>query len=127
MLSINKYCGIFSRITLVLVYVSFFLVQLNIHFSGSPVVSFFSSGYNSSLSQKISHPYSSNLTHRDSGRNGIKLNKRFHPQKLFITPGPSRDLTRSFFNIQHFFIHQDQLLPKSFLLSPSLRGPPEMV
>jgi hypothetical protein len=102
-------------------------VQLNIHLSGSPVVSFFSSGYNADFSQKISRSFSSNLTHKDTRRNGIKLNKRFHPQELFITPEPSNNIARYFFRIQRFLIHQDQPLTKSFLRSPSLRGPPEMV
>src|SRR4249920_824181 len=113
MLSLNRYCGVCSRISLVLVYLSFFLVQFDIHFSGSPSISFFSSGYNAQFSQKTSSGCSDKITNKDSRRSGIKLNKRFHPQKHFTIQESSSVTVHNPFRANTFILHEDQPVTSS--------------
>ena len=127
MLSINRNCSVCTRISLVLVYLSFFLVQFNIHLSGPSGVSFFSSGYNSEFSHTVQRTIPNKIAHKDKSSSGIKLNKRFHPQHFFITPEPLNDLTRCCFPIQVMPFEADQPLTQYAYNSPSLRGPPPVV
>jgi len=103
------------------------LVQFNIHFSGSSTVSFFSSGYNTEFLQGIRNSYLNKFAHRDSKPSGIKLNKRFHPENLFITPDPVKNLVVYSFSMETMLIHEDQPLTQYDFNSPSLRGPPAVV
>jgi len=127
MMSINRHGSACIRVFMVLIYLSFFLVQFNIHFSGSSTVSFFSSGYNTEFLQGIRNSYLNKFAHRDSKPSGIKLNKRFHPENLFITPDPVKNLVVYSFSMETMLIHEDQPLTQYDFNSPSLRGPPAVV
>jgi len=128
MLSINRNCSVFTRACLVLVYLSFFLVQFNVHFNGaSSSVSFFATGYNSQFSQEIQHADLHKIAKKDSASSTIKLNKRFHPRNLFIAPEPAYGFIVCPYSIKTILIRADKPLTEFAFNSPSLRGPPPIV
>src|ERR1700759_245534 len=81
---------IFRKTIAGIIYLTFFLVQFNINLNGTPNnVSYFSCDY-SSINNKA---YSSNLNQHsirtDAKHSKFKLNKRFHPERLFtVTSAP---------------------------------------
>ncbi|HEY2649087.1 MAG TPA: hypothetical protein VGI38_07825 [Puia sp.] len=109
-----------------IIYLSFFLVQFNIHLNGTPGnVSYFSCDYSSI--NNTQHSSDRHLIHSNSRHTHFKLNKRFHPKNLFIVPLIEDNLVEISFRIQTPLVHaQDPLTNYSFN-SPSLRGPPAFV
>ncbi len=123
----NRYnwkCGVFSRVCLILVYTSFYLVQLSVYAHQESQVSFFSGN------DKIHHSYKgSNASLKKEARNqsktvSFRLNKRFHPEYLFIAPQVLTDLVKNIFWIQSVLLNEAQPLSYYSFNSPSLRGPP---
>src|SRR5450432_2389314 len=78
----------FAKILTGFIYLSFFLVQFNIHLNGTPGdISYFSSGYSSVQYNPNSYSTSSHIDSRkESKLVKFKLNKRFHPSSFFTTP-----------------------------------------
>jgi hypothetical protein len=110
------------------IYLSFFLVQFNVHLNGTPNnVSYFSCDY-SSINNKA---YSSNANHHlirtNSKHSNFKLNKRFHPERLFTVTTLPDMLAEINYRIQTALIHEEDPLTNYSFNSPSLRGPPVFV
>ena len=127
MLKINRHCGVRTKICLILVYVSFYLVQLDVHFGPTPGPSFFSSDYASEHSDKVSNTFLNKNIHKGSKPASFRLNKRFHPEYLFTVPEVLQDLVKYSFRIQTSLLNETQPLTNFSFNSPSLRGPPQVV
>jgi len=117
-----------SKVIAGFIYLSFFLVQFNVHLNGTPNnVSYFSCDY-SSINNKV---YSSNsnqhLIRTNSKHSNFKLNKRFHPERLFTVnslPDMAMELN---YRTHTALVHEEDPLTKYSFNSPSLRGPPDFV
>src|ERR1700750_482613 len=102
---------IFSKTLAGFIYLSFFLVQFNIHLNGTPNnVSYFACDY-SSINNKS---YSSNLNQhsirKDSKHSKFKLNKRFHPERLFtVTSAPYMAVELNY-KTQSALVHEEDPL-----------------
>ncbi len=108
------------------IYLSFFLVQFNIHLSGTPDnVSYFSCDYSSI--NNTQHSPDRHLIHSNSRHTQFKLNKRFHPKSLFVLPSIPDILVEINYHNQTPLIHEDDPLTNYSFNSPSLRGPPSLV
>jgi hypothetical protein len=127
MFTSNRHIRNLSRVCLIGVYVSFFSVQLNLHFGGTPAVSFFTGDFISQHSDKTFHSVQSKNNHKDSKSKCFRLNKRFHPSHLFTAPDVLQDLVAFSFRIQTALINETQPLTSFSFNSPSLRGPPAPV
>jgi len=127
MLIINRYYRILTRACLILVYVSFYLVQLNVHLSGNPGVSFFSGDSVAQNSNKGFSLVLSRKHHNEPGTHGFRLNKRFHPSYLYTNPVILQDLVKYSFGIKTLLLNETQPLTNFSFNSPSLRGPPQVV
>jgi hypothetical protein len=125
--TINRYSKLFTRTCLILVYLSFYLVQLNVHFGVTPVRSIFSGDFVSQNSVKGSHSTIEKSKHKDSKSAGFRLNKRFHPEYLSTAPELLQDLVRLSFRIQIVLLNDEQPLTSFSFNAPSLRGPPVVV
>ena len=123
----NWTCGIFSKACLILVYVSFFSVQLNLHFGKAPAVSFFTGDFISQQADKTAHSVVSKDGHKDSKSKCFRLNKRFHPSHLFTAPDVIQDLVKNSFSIETALVNESQPLTSFSFNAPSLRGPPIQV
>jgi hypothetical protein len=127
MLRNKKYRHIYSRLILYLVYLSFFLVQFNIHIGGVPPVSFFSGDFNTAYKKNISPSTSGKDICSDTKRIIFRLNKRFHPEYHFVTPELIQDLVKYSFSVQVVPLYETHPLSDYLFNSPSLRGPPAVV
>ncbi len=111
-----------------LVYLSFFLVQFNVHSGACPQkLSYFSSDYSMANN---SHPTQSDdqwMVHKNTRHSGFKFNKRFHPEKLLTAPKLAQTEVYFCYHIITPLIHEDQPLTQFSFNSPSLRGPPAIV
>ena len=125
--SVKRYSKLSTRICLVLVYLSFYLVQLNVHFGLPPIRSIFSSDFVSQNSGKGSIAVIEKNKHKDSRSTGFRLNKRFHPEYLSTAPEMLPDLVRLSFQIQTVLLNDEQPLTSFSFNAPSLRGPPVVV
>jgi hypothetical protein len=120
--------NILSKILAGFIYLSFFLVQFNIHLNGTPRnFSYFSCDYSSINNTQSSHSDGHHLIHPDSKLSNFKLNKRFHPEKLFTAPVLPDILAVINYQNPTPFIHEDDPLTNYSFNSPSLRGPPAFV
>ena len=120
----NWKCGVFSKVCLILVYFSFYLVQLNVYTHQASRDSLFLGNGNIHLSNK-----GSNTSLKKEARNqpktvSFRLNKRFHPEYLFIAPQVLPGLVKNIFWIQSVLLNEAQPLSNYTFHSPSLRGPP---
>ena len=127
MLTINRYCQSSARICLILVYMSFYMVQLNLHFGVPPGTSFFSGDFVSQYSGGSSGSFSYKHKHKESRSISFRLNKRFHPSHLFTAPEKIEVLVRQGYRIQSVLLNEEQPLTNFFFNSPSLRGPPAII
>ena len=127
MLIVNRYCQIFTRICLILIYLSFYLVQLNIHFGATPDRSFFSGDFILQNSNTKTTSVLAKDRHKDSKSIGFRLNKRFHPKNPLSAPEMLQALVRQSFHIQTALLNDEQPLTSFSFNSPSLRGPPVVV
>jgi hypothetical protein len=108
------------------IYLSFFLVQFNIHLNGTPEnVSYFSCDYSSI--NNTEHSSGSHLIHSNSRHTHLKLNKRFHPENLFTLPSLPDLLVEINYKSQTPLVHEEDPLTNYSFNSPSLRGPPAAV
>ncbi len=125
---VNLICKAISKMVTGLIYLSFFLVQFDIHLSGSTQdISFFSSDYSSiNNGRQALYPRHSGLA-KDSRHHGLKLNKRFHPKHLFIAPISSMAEVEMVFQIYSTPIHTGECPTDLLFNSPSRRGPPIVV
>ena len=127
MLYRNRHFKNMTRVSLILVYVSFFLVQLNVHFGKTPVNSFLTGDFVSLPSGKTIHSKTCANNHRDSKSISFRLNKRFGGSHLFTAPVILQDLVKYSFSIQVSLLNETQPLTTFSFNAPSLRGPPAVV
>jgi hypothetical protein len=119
--------GVFTKVCLILVYISFYLVQLSVYSSQAPRDSFFSTYY------IVHHPHlDANIsvkkdTHKEHKIASFRLNKSFHPKYFFTAPVTLNDLVKYSFSIQTVLMNETQPLTSFSFNSPSLRGPPAIV
>ena len=115
------------RACLILAYLAFYLVQLDVHFTSTRTASFFYDGYSLSSANKNSEHSFCKETHRNTKQANFRLNKRFHPENLFLAPVVLQDLIKYSFRIRTVVLNEQQPLTNYSFNSPSLRGPPRMV
>lgn len=127
MFSSSRHLKNLTRVCLILVYVSFFSVQFNVHFGKIPSVSFFTGDFISQQSDNNLHSVSDKGNHKDSRHTGFRLNKRFHPSYLFTAPDVLQDLVNYSFSIQVILRNETQPLANYSFNTSSLRGPPSFV
>ena len=127
MVTSNRHFKKFTRVCLILVYVSFYMVQLNVHFGKTPTVSFLTGDFISQQSDNAFHSVLKKDKHKDSKAVSFRLNKRFHPSHLFTAPEVLQDLITYSFNIETELLNDTQSLTNFSFNSPSLRGPPAIV
>jgi hypothetical protein len=123
----NRHYKNLTRACLIGVYVSFYMVQLNVHFGKTPEVSFFTGDFISQQSDNGVHSVVNKDKHRDSKAIGFRLNKRFHPSHLFTAPEVLQDLVTYCFSLETELLNDTQPLTNFSFNSPSLRGPPAIV
>jgi hypothetical protein len=116
-----------TRACLIVVYVSFFLVQLNVHFGKPPVNSFLTGDFVSQQFNKVIHSITNENSQKDSKSVSFRLNKRFHPSHLFTAPVVLQDLIKYSFSIRVTLLNETQPLTTFSFNAPSLRGPPAVV
>jgi hypothetical protein len=110
------------------IYLTFFLVQFNIHLSGTPEnISYFSCDYSSINNKAFSSNPNHHLIRKNSKHSNFKLNKRFHPENLFTLPAVPDMLAEISYKIQTSLVHEEDPLTNYSFNSPSLRGPPATV
>jgi len=109
------------------IYLSFFVVQFNIHLSGTPQnISYFSCDY-SSINNECSANQNHHLIRTDSKHSNFKLNKRFHPERLFAVTSLPDMVVALNYKIQTALVREKDPLTNYSFNSPSLRGPPVLV
>jgi hypothetical protein len=119
---------IFPRIMAGVIYLTFFLVQFNVHLNGTPNnVSYFSCDYSSVNNKAFSSKSNHHLIRTNSKHSNFKLNKRFHPENLFIIPSVPDMLVEINYKTQTPLVHAEDPLTNYSFNSPSLRGPPAIV
>jgi len=123
----NRYFKNLTRVCLIGVYVSFYMVQLNVHFGKIPEVSFFTGDFISQQSDQSNHQLLNKDKHKDSKAVSFRLNKRFHPSHLFTAPEVLQNLIAYSFHIETELLNDTQPLTSFSFNSPSLRGPPAIV
>ena len=110
------------------IYLSFFLVQFNVHLNGTPNnVSYFSCDYSSINNTAFSSKSNHHLIRTHSKHSNFKLNKRFHPQYPFTVPSVPDMLVELNYITQAPLVHEEDPLTNYSFNSPSLRGPPVTV
>ncbi len=108
------------------IYLTFFLVQFNIHLNGTPQnISYFSCDYSSI--NNTQHSADLHLIHSNSRHTHLKLNKRFHPENLFTLPSAPDMVIEISYKTRTPLVHADDPLTNYSFNSPSLRGPPATV
>jgi hypothetical protein len=120
----NWKCGFFSKVCLILVYISFYLVQLNVYAHQASQDSFFPGNNGIHYSYKGFNGSWKKEARNQSQKNSFRLNKRFHPEYLFIAPKALNDSVKNIFGIQTVLLNEAQPLSNYTFNSPSLRGPP---
>lgn len=111
-----------------IIYLTFFLVQFNVHLNGTPNnVSYFSCDYSSINNTSNSSKSNQHLNCTHSKHSNFKLNKRFHPKNLFILPSVPDMVVEINYNTQTPLVHEEDPLTNYSFNSPSLRGPPAFV
>src|SRR5664279_1446320 len=123
----NRYFKNLTRVCLIGGYVSFYMVQLNVHFGKIPEVSFFTGDFISQQSDQSNHQLLNKDKHTDSKAVSCRLNKRFHPSHLFTAPEVLQNLIAYSFHIETELLNDTQPLTSFSFNSPSLRGPPAIV
>lgn len=123
----NRYFKNLTRVCLIGVYVSFYMVQLNVHFGKIPEVSFFTGDFISQQSDQSNHQLLNKDKNKDSKAVSFRLNKRFHPSHLFTAPEVLQNLIAYSFHIETELLNDTQPLTSFSFNSPSLRGPPAIV
>jgi hypothetical protein len=116
-----------TRVCLILVYVSFYLVQLNIHFGKASDRSFFSGDFISQRTGDNTHETLNSEHQKESKVVGFRLNKRFHPSYLFFAPEVLQNLVKYSFCIETTLLNETQPLANFSFNAASLRGPPAIV
>jgi hypothetical protein len=124
---INQYPRVVSKVCLILVYLVFYCVQLDIHFDNQRTVSFFSEEYSLRSHHKIAEDVLSKDIHQDTKPVSFRLNKRFHPEDLFTALVALQDFIPYTFSLRTFKLIEQQQLNNYSFNSPSLRGPPWFV
>ena len=124
---IDQNLRVVSKVCLILVYLAFYCVQLDIHFDDQRTVSFFSEGFSLRAHNKISEDLLNKDIHQDTKPDIFRLNKRFHPENLFTAPVVLQDLVQYTFSVVTFLLNEQQPLTNYSFNSPSLRGPPRLV
>ncbi len=127
MFTSNRYYKNLTRACLIGVYVSFYMVQLNVHFGKTAAVSIFTGDF---ISQQSNHGIQSTLNkdkHKESKALNFRLNKRFHPSHLFTAPEVLQELVIYSFHMETTLLNDTQPLTNFSFNSPSLRGPPVIV
>jgi hypothetical protein len=110
------------------IYLSFFVVQFNIHLSGTPQnISYFSCDYSSINNKECSANPNHHLIRTDSRHSNFKLNKRFHPERLFAVTSLPDIVAALNYKTQTALVHEKDPLTNYSFNSPSLRGPPVLV
>ena len=121
----NGIVGVFSKVCLILVYISFYFVQLSLYSSQAAQLSLFSEN-------SVIHFHKDSDTvvkdsHNESKPVCFRLNKRFQPKCFFTAPTVLNDLVIYYFSIQTSFLNVTQLLADFYFNSRSLRGPPAII
>jgi hypothetical protein len=125
---LKKFLSVFSKTLTGLIYLSFFLVQFNVHLNGTPrEISVFTCDYNPANCSHPDSPKQSGGIHKQSGLAGFKLNKRFHPENLFTAPAQMPVLVKVSYRVPVPLLNDEQPLTHYSFNSPSLRGPPAIV
>jgi hypothetical protein len=118
----------FSKIFSGFIYLSFFLVQFNVHLNGLPGdVSYFSSDYSSVNSTHYMGSLSRPGLRKDVKLRGFKLNKRFQPESLVTAPVLPGIFIHIIYSAPVPLLNEDEPLTQYSFNSPSLRGPPAVV
>lgn len=120
----NSKCGVFSKVCLILVYFSFYIVQLNVYAHQASQDSLFLGYVNIHHSYKGSNALLKKEARNQSKTVSFRLNKRFHPEYVFIAPQTLNDLVKNSFLIDAVLLNEAQPLSNFSFNSPSLRGPP---
>ena len=116
---------ILSKTVAGIIYLSFFLVQFNIHLNGTPDnVSYFSCDYSPVNNTAFSFNSNQHLNCSHTKISNFKLNKRFHPESLFTVPSAPDLRIEINYKMQTPLVHADDPLTNYSFNSPSLRGPP---
>ncbi len=108
------------------IYLTFFLVQFNIHPERNASKYFLFLLRYSSINN-TQHSADLHLIHSNSRHTHLKLNKRFHPENLFTLPYAPDMLIEISYKTRTPLVHADDPLTNYSFNSPSLRGPPETV
>jgi hypothetical protein len=119
---------IFRKAGATVIYLTFFLVQFNVHLNGTPDnVSYFSCDYSSINNKAYSSNSNQHLIRTDSKHSKFKLNKRFHPERLFTVSSAPDMVVELNYKIHSSLVHEEEPLTNYSFNSPSLRGPPAFV
>ena len=119
---------IISRGLAGLIYLSFFLVQFNIHLNGTPrEISVFTCDYNPANCAQHNFSTTAGGIHKQTRHAGFKLNKRFHPENLFMAPAQSLVFVEISYRTPVPLLNDEQPLTNYSFNAPSLRGPPVIV
>lgn len=110
------------------IYLSFFLVQFNIHFKGSASqISYFSSGYNSVSCNQQRESRDRFSIQKPNRQPNFKLNKRFHPENFFAEPEIPQSRIKITYHLQDPLVNEEQPITNYSFNAPSLRGPPAAI
>ena len=117
----------FSKISLLLLYIPFFIVQgffnLDTPFPNNQTASV---TIGKAVAGKKATPYfHSDKTNNKEG--SIRLNKRFQPESAPVILPPIFKEAIYLVKANLFYTYPDPLLPSSYLLANKLRGPPAVV
>jgi hypothetical protein len=124
MLKIIRERWVFAKICLVLVYVSFYWVQLQVQANQASRVAFFSGEFTLSHGHKDGVHFSKKETHPEPKPAKFRLNKRFQPEHLFTVPQALPDLVNYPVLIHVVLLPATQPPADIAFNFPSLRGPP---
>ena len=124
----NKNKGYFSwhtKMSILLLYVCFFFVQLSynidiLRFSNTPIIQATIIINNSSQSSKII----SKATKPSNKKVNIRLNKRFQPESFLLTGILTSPLRLEFFLSKISFCYTNPTPANAHFISSTLRGPP---
>ena len=116
---------IFLKTAAGIIYLSFFLVQFNIHLNGTPDnVSYFSCDYSPINNTAFYSKSNQHVNCSHTKISSFKLNKRFHPESLFTVPSTPDLQIELNYQTQTPIVNAEDPLTNYSFNSPSLRGPP---
>jgi hypothetical protein len=118
---------VFTKMCLILGYISFYLVQLVVYRNRAPQDSFYSTYYIAHHSHIDADIMVKKGTHKEPKIASFRLNKSFHPEYFLAAPVTLNDLLKYSFSIQTSLINETQPLTSFSFNSPSLRGPPVII